>query len=159
MLFVDVKIPNSAIITRRLQKVINNFLRSERRKIKAHSRDIIITTVYNVYEPAKYRRTYALLESADVVINEDPLVADIIFNPEVAPAKTAIGGYPRFVAGEGPGIGFLRTHGPGFARPFHHGIVTLPSRFYSPNLAEGLRKALVRQLQRAGCVSNLSNGG
>lgn len=161
MLRVEVQLPSDVVISGKLRDVVNNFLRSQRRKIKAHTREIVKRVVYDVYRPVKYVRTYALSRSVDVVIKDDPLIADIIFNPDLAPAKTVPGGYQKFVAGEGPGIGFLREKypsGPGFPRAFHHGVVTLPSRFYSPNLAEGLKEALIQQLQEA-ATSNPSDGG
>jgi len=94
------------------------------------AKETVRTTVYNAYSPKSYERTFRLLKSMRAYLPEpeNPMVLFIDSDPSKdsgAPAKLNYiqDGYAQFVAGEGPGIGFLeRTSADVFPRPFHDAI-------------------------------------
>jgi hypothetical protein len=92
------------------------------------SQAVMQTTVYDVYSPVKYEHTGNLKEST-IAYLPDPSNTKVMFIEPVwdarggaeatSPAKLGTGGYGKYVAGEGPGIGFLaRTVPSEFPRDF-----------------------------------------
>lgn len=109
---------------RGLRREVRTFLPRERGRLERIHKESIRTNVYNAYSPRSYERTFRLLKSARAYLPEpeNPMVLFIDNDPDVAPAKLDYirDGYPQFVAGEGPGIGFLaRTSADVFPRAFH----------------------------------------
>jgi hypothetical protein len=140
---------------KRVVKRSENFLKKEQANIQRHAREIVRATVYDVYEPVVYVRTNKLYESITAHFPNagNPRELWVESDITVAPAKAAEGGYAKFVAGEGPGIGFLRTeYGAGesrrpsyFPRKFHEGMVQLSSSIYG-NLAADLQRKYVEDV-------------
>lgn len=123
-----------------LERRSAGFLKNQQPKLENLSKAVVKTTVYDVYEPQVYWRTWRMYESirAHFPNPGDPFELWIDSDPDIAPAKRASFGYPVFVAGEGPGIGFLQTEyagqPSGFPREFHIHIwravsAELPARF------------------------------
>lgn len=104
------------------------FLKAEVKPISRHVNEVVDTHVYRVYKPSVYIRSYRLKESMTVTaVGDYEIVIDS--DPAVAPAKSGAGGYPKYVAGVGPGIGFMkREHS--FPREFHKRIIDSPSKAY-----------------------------
>lgn len=129
-----------------------DFLKREEPRIKKHVHEIVKTTVYDIYEPQEYKRTENLLKSMrtqlitpyHLLIDSDPDIAK-----NLSSGKNRGTHYAPFVAGEGPGIGFLRPfYGVGenvrpsyFPRRFHEHIVIMGSSIYK-NLEQDLSKRL-----------------
>lgn len=140
---------------RDLTYAARDFLKQEKPRILKHVQEIVKTTVYEVYRPKYYMRTYDLYRSMRAEVQTDPHEMLIDSDPEIAQAKTVEGGYAKFVAGEGPGIGFLRPfYGVGenlrpsyFPRRFHEHIVMMGSSIYS-NLEVDLTKRLADKVDR-----------
>ena len=123
------------------------FLKNEASRIEEHARQIVQTTVYDVYSPTVYIRTNHLKESMKTTmyhpwllhLTSDPTIAETVW-----PKAGAYGGYGKYVAGEGPGIGFLSRNlaASTFPRPFHYGITSLSSSIYN-NLERDLRQRFI----------------
>ena len=106
---------------------IKTFLPEEQGRLTRLSQATVQAFVYDVYEPVVYERTYNLKKSVkahfpdesntqELWIDSDPQIATAILS---GPSK----GYGPYVAGEGPGIGFLAWSLPSeFPRQFHEGI-------------------------------------
>ncbi len=89
------------------------------------AQQVVQTQVYDVYSPRSYERTFNLKKSvrAHLPDENNTKVMFIDSDPNVAKAKLAPGGYGKFVAGEGPGIGFLAYTVPSeFPRHFPEAI-------------------------------------
>jgi len=112
---------------RNMVRTIRGFLPAEKGRLQRLARATVQTSVYDVYSPTVYERTGRLKKSIRAYLPDEsnPLVLYIDSDPGVAPAKLGYikDGYAQFVAGEGPGIGFLaRTVPQLFPRPFHESI-------------------------------------
>lgn len=94
-----------------------HFLTQHQQELLIDSKKIVKQVVYGVpFHPKYYKRTYNTLASMGFDITQESMNqsrAYIRFDPSVAPALIASGGYPQFIAGEGsagrPKIGFLKT--------------------------------------------------
>ncbi len=109
---------------RGIRKEVRTFLPRERGRYERIYREAIRTSVYDASSPVSYVRTGGLLRSARAYLPEpsNPLLLFIDSNPSDVPAKLDYirDGYAQFVAGEGPGIGFLERTVPDlFPKPFH----------------------------------------
>ena len=123
---------------RELNYTTRDFLKKEKPRVKKHVLEIMKTTVYDVYQPQEYKRTYNLMNSmrAELVSDYEMLIDS---DPDVAKNPKSGVHYAPFVAGEGPGIGFLKPfYGVGenirpsyFPRRFHEHIVMMGSSIYS----------------------------
>jgi hypothetical protein len=125
-------------------KAHTDFLTNHKNQIETNTKRIVKKTVYGVpFKPRVYIRTGRLLTSMYAQVTKtspDHSEMYIDSDASVAPALSARGGYPKYVAGEGDGvaqkgdpfgsgrykIGFLKTqYGTRksyFPRPFHTAI-------------------------------------
>jgi hypothetical protein len=111
--------------TRDLKRRIREFLPRNAGRLTRLSQAVMQTTVYDVYDPKVYERTFRLKKSMRAhlpdqantkVMYIESAWEGYTFN---AHAKLSPGGYAKYVAGEGPGIGFLvRTVPSEFPRDF-----------------------------------------
>lgn len=111
--------------SRDLRRRVREFLPRNQGRLTRLSQAVMQTTVYDVYEPVSYQRTYDLKKGTRAYLPDpsNPMVMFIEPDPLVAKAKLDPGGYPKYVAGEGPGIGFLaRTVPSEFPREFPEAI-------------------------------------
>lgn len=127
------------VFRRKVERTVDNFLPRNQKRTENLMKEVVRTTVYAVYTPARYDRTYDLLKSMRAIFPTEGNTREmhVISDPDIAAAKTVSGGYGRFVAGEGPGIGFLNTE-QNFPRPF-------PDAAY-PIIAADLFQRVVAQL-------------
>jgi len=140
---------------RDLRYAARDFLTKEQPRVLKHVQEIVRTTVYDIYEPLEYIRTDNLYKSMRATVQADPYEMLIDSNPEVAKNPKSDVHYAPFVAGEGPGIGFLKPfYGVGenirpsyFPRKFHEHIVMMASSVYS-NLEADLTKKLTKRVDR-----------
>jgi hypothetical protein len=136
----------------KIRTVARNFLPKRERRMLAHAKEVVKVTVYDVYDPTDYERTFRLMDSITVWTGRGggaESFALIYSNPATAPALHASGGYPKFVAGKGPGIGFLEPVYGGaeaprpsyFPREFHNAWETASTSIYR-NLEADLSREL-----------------
>ena len=112
---------------RAFRRKLKTFLPEEKGRLERLSKATVQAFVYDVYDPVEYIRTGNLKESIRAYHPDESntKVLYIDSNPAVAPALLAgpSKGYAPYVAGEGPGIGFLAMSIPSeFPRQFHEGI-------------------------------------
>lgn len=122
-----------------MRRHIKQFLPQEKGRYTRIAIATVDTSVYQAYTPIEYERTGNLKKSMrayfpdegntqELHIDSDPAIATAIL-----PGSSA--GYGPYVAGEGPGIGFLaRTAPQVFPREFHEQIFNnlsaeVPHRF------------------------------
>ena len=134
---------------RNLRKELKTFLPRERGRYLRIYQESIRTNVYDAYTPVSYERTYNLMKSARAYLPEEnnPMVLFIDSDASVAPAKLAgtVGGYPQFVAGEGPGIGFLwRTVPDAFPREFTEPVFQIIQNEITYRLIDRVDKVIAK---------------
>lgn len=141
---------------RELNYATRDFLKKERPRILKHAQEIVRTTVYDIYTPEEYVRTDNLYNSMRAEL-ENPYQLLIDSDPDIAKnlssGKHSGTHYAPFVAGEGPGIGFLKPfYGVGenirpsyFPRKFHEHIVMMSSSIYN-NLEADLNAKLENRI-------------
>ncbi len=106
---------------RDLRRRSKNFLPRNAGRWTRLSQTIVQTDVYDVYSPSDYVRTGDFKRSVHAYLPDESntRVMFIDSDPTIAKAKLAPGGYGPYIAGEGPGIGFLqRTVPDQFPRDF-----------------------------------------
>lgn len=116
-----------SLMGRNLRRTVREFLPRERGRLERLAKATVQAKVYDVYSPTSYVRTFDFKDSIRAYLPDEsnPLVLFIDSDPSVAPAKLNYirDGYAQFIAGEGPGIGFLaRTVPDAFPRAFHDAI-------------------------------------
>ena len=123
---------------RELNYTTRDFLKKEKPRVEKHVQEIMKATVYDIYQPQEYKRTYNLMKSMRAeLVNDYEMLIDS--DPDIAKNPKSDVHYAPFVAGEGPGIGFLKPfYGVGenirpsyFPRRFHEHIVMMGSSVYS----------------------------
>jgi len=133
---------------RELNYTTRDFLKKEKPRVEKHVQEIMKATVYDIYQPQEYKRTYNLMKSMRAeLVNDYEMLIDS--DPDIAKNPKSDVHYAPFVAGEGPGIGFLKPfYGVGenirpshFPRRFHEHIVMMGSSVYS-NLERDLSDRL-----------------
>lgn len=139
---------------RSVTSIGETFLPQEQPRIQKITEQTVQAVVYDVYEPTIYDRTYNLKRSMRTYFPNggNPRELWVDSDPEIAKAKYAEGGYPKFVAGEGPGIGFLKTsYGEGdavrpshFPREFHDAIYWILLKELPHRVEERIDKAIAR---------------
>lgn len=94
---------------RDLRRRSKEFLPRNKGRVTRLSQAVVQTTVYDVYVPVSYQRTFDLKKSMRAYLPDEgnTKVMFVDSDPDIAKAKLDPGGYAKFVAGEGPGIGFL----------------------------------------------------
>jgi len=107
---------------RDVRRAIKEFLPREKGRFERLAKAVVQTSVYDVWSPTVYERTYDFKNSIRAYLpNEsNPYELWIDSDPQVARAKLDYvkDGYAQFIAGEGPGIGFLSNEW-NFPRKFH----------------------------------------
>jgi len=101
------------------------FLPRNQKRFERLSQQVVQLTVYDVYSPIKYDRTGDFKRSIHAYFPEkgNTKVMFIEPDPTVSKAKLNPGGYGKYIAGEGPGIGFLAYTVPSeFPRDFPEAI-------------------------------------
>ena len=112
---------------RAMRRQIKTFLPQEQGRYQRIAVATVETSVYQAYTPIVYERTGNLKRSMRAHFPDEgnTQVMFIDSDPSVAPAILAGSseGYGPYVAGEGPGIGFLALSAPQvFPREFHEQI-------------------------------------
>lgn len=133
---------------RDLRRRVREFLPRNEGRLTRLSQAVVQTTVYNVYSPTQYERTGDLKRSMRAYLPDkgNTKVMFIDSDTDVAKAKFGAGGYAKYVAGEGPGIGFLRRTVPSqFPRHFPEAIFqAVKTDVHGRFTTEVVDKALVK---------------
>ena len=132
---------------REMRRTIKEFLPKEAGRYERIWKATVQATVYDAYTPVEYERTGDLKKSGRAYLpNEgDTKTLFIDSDPGIAVAKMPYitDGYAQFVAGEGPGIGFLNT-AQGFPREFPEAIYNILSVEAPNRLMEKLDKVIAK---------------
>ena len=114
---------------RDLRRRSKEFLPRHQKRFERLSQAAIQVSVYDVYSPVSYERTGDLKGSTHAYFPEKGNTKVMFIEPmfeghtTVSRAKIGSGGYGKYVAGEGPGIGFLaRTVPSEFPRDFPEAV-------------------------------------
>jgi hypothetical protein len=131
MVDLDIFVKNFTAMHRDLRRRVREFLPRNQGRLTRLSQAVMQTTVYDVYTPVEYERTYALKKSTRAYIpdrsNPKVMFIEPVWDASVggvtSHAKFGSGGYGKYVAREGPGIGFLAHTVPSeFPRDFPEAI-------------------------------------
>jgi hypothetical protein len=148
---------------REVMKADANFLEKEKPRLEKHVQKKVEQSVYHTpFRPKVYIRTMKLLKSMRVYFPNasDKHTLFIDSNPNTARAIDNSGGYARFVAGEGPGIGFLKpvytgengkTRKSYFPRRWHEAIINGNSSYYKgleSGLIDRYYKHVIKKLEK-----------
>jgi hypothetical protein len=116
---------NFSAMGRDLRRRVKEFLPRNMGRTTRLAQQVVQVHVYDVYSPRSYERTYNFRKSvrAHLPDENNTKVMFIDSDPTIAKAKLVPGGYGPFIAGEGPGIGFLASTVPSeFPRHFPEAI-------------------------------------
>lgn len=94
------------------KKAHEDFFIIERPRLEKHVQLKARTSVYGTpFRPTTYKRTYNFLKSLRVYFPVPSDKTTLYINSDITIAKAIrdSGGYARFIAGQGVGIGFLKT--------------------------------------------------
>ena len=132
---------------REMRRTMKEFLPKEAGRYERIWKATVQATVYDVYTPVEYERTGNLKKSGRAYLpNEsDTKTLFIDSDPGIAIAKMPYikDGYAQFVAGEGPGIGFLNT-AQGFPREFPEAVYNILGAEVPNRLMEKLDKVIAK---------------
>jgi len=134
---------------RAMRRTMKEFLPLEKGRYERLAKATVQSVVYDAYTPVEYVRTGNLKKSMRAYLPDESntKIMFIDSDPSIAPAKLPYisDGYPQFVAGEGPGIGFLtRTAPQVFPRAFHEAIYNNLSAEVPHRMMEKLDKVIAK---------------